>query len=190
MRRLYSLYTGLPSPFTCIFIACSCIIRSFVNVRAKGPPGKPHAIPATLHRILIYLDKWEEENCSHVVREMSPRRAVRRAESRSEADRIWVSQQFTPAGAAHTKDLMFHFSCNPPSSANECNKTHLRSGPSRHSSKLRSYVLEGGCASSPCAHLIKAAIVRSQIGRGMDSAIIPTRSHIPVGVPRSSPVQI
>lgn len=89
---------------------------------------------------------------------MSPPRAIRRAEGWSEADRIWVSQQFTPAGAAETKDLMFHFSCNPPLSANECNKTHLHFIPPRHSLKLCSYVLEGGCASSVCVHLIKAAL--------------------------------
>lgn len=41
-----------------------------------------------------------------------------------EADGVGVSQQFTPAGAAETKEPIFHLACSPPLSSNERNETH------------------------------------------------------------------
>lgn len=64
-----------------------------------------------LYWILIYPDKWRE---GKLLARREGKCLLGELQGEREADRIRVSQQFTPAGAAQTKDPIFHFAAAHP----------------------------------------------------------------------------
>lgn len=82
------------------------------------------------------------ENYSHVVRGKC---LLGELQGEREADRIRVSQQFTPAGAAETKDPIFHFAAAHP--------CHLTSAIKRTTVPCRRQILQS------CALVLPRVIV-------------------------------
>lgn len=161
MRRLYSLYAGPPST----------ISSHFAGFRAPAslPPSGPRlrVIPASPSiGCSFILINGGRENYSRVVRGKCLLGELR---GEREADRIRVSQQFTPAGAAETKrPPIFHSAAAHPCHLTSAIKRAAVPCPWTDPSKLRSCVAKGNCASSSLVHLVSAAIVRPQIRRARE----------------------
>lgn len=95
-----------------------------------------------LYWILIYPDKWRE---GKLLARLEGKCLLGELRGEHEADRIRVSQQFTPAGARETKDPIFH-----SAAAHPC---HLTSAIKRTAVPCRRQILQS------CALVLPRVIV-------------------------------
>lgn len=100
MRRLYSLYAGLPHHFLAL-----CQLPHACITAGEQTETAWNTCILSIGCSFILINGGRE-NYSHVVKGKCLRGEM---QGERETDRMRVSQQFTPAGAGETKDPIFHF---------------------------------------------------------------------------------